>query len=63
MENRNGLVVDARLPKATGTAEPGTALDTLGKVPGTGRITVGAHKGYHTVNFVAEARALNVTHV
>lgn len=61
MENRHGLVVDVRLTKATGTAEPEAALDMLGEVPGSGRITVGADKAYDTAKFVAEARALNVT--
>lgn len=61
MENRNGLVVDARLTKATGTAEPQAALGMLGEVPGRQRITIGADKAYDTAQFVAEARALNVT--
>ena len=34
MENRNGLVVDARLTHATGTAEPEAALAMLGDLPG-----------------------------
>jgi transposase len=61
MENRDGLVVDARLAKATGTVEPEAALEVLGDVPGTQRITVGADKAYDTAKFIAEARALNVT--
>lgn len=61
MENRNRLVVEARLSKATGTAEPQAALDMLSDQPGTHRITVGADKAYDTAKFVAQARALNVT--
>ena len=44
MENRNGLVVDARLTRATGTAEPEAALEMLSQVPGTHQITAGADK-------------------
>jgi transposase len=61
MENRNGLVVDARLTQATGTAEPEAALAMLSEVPGTHRITVGADKAYDTAGFVAQVRGLNAT--
>jgi hypothetical protein len=37
MENRNGLVVDARLTHATGTAEPEEALAMLEALPEAGR--------------------------
>jgi len=61
MENRNGLVVDARLTRARGTAEPQAALAMLGDVSGCHRITVGADKAYDTAGFVAAARELNAT--
>jgi transposase len=61
MENRNGLIVDARLTRATGTAEPGAALDMLGELPCAGDKTVGADKNYDTAAFVAAARELDVT--
>ena len=61
MENRNGLVVDACLTHATGTAEPAAALAMLQALPGAGRKTVGADKNYDTAKFVAESRALGVT--
>jgi len=61
MENRNGLIVDARLTPATGTAEPAAALAMLGDLPGGHRVTVGADKAYDTAGFVAAARELNVT--
>jgi transposase len=61
MENRNGLIVDARLTHATGTAEPEAALAMLGDLPDGGHKTVGADKNYDTAQFVAAARALNVT--
>jgi len=61
MENRNGLVVDARLTQATGTTEPETALAMLADLPGANRVTVGADKAYDTASFVAGARGINVT--
>lgn len=61
MENRHGLVVDARLTPATGTAEPQAACDMVGDLPAGGRITLGADKAYDTAAFVARMRALGVT--
>jgi transposase len=62
MENRSGLVVDAELTRATGTAERVAAVAMLeGVARGTGRITVGADKGYDAADFVMEARELGVT--
>lgn len=59
-ENRSGLVVDARLTQANGTAEREAALSMLGDLPGE-RKTVGADKGYDTEDFVEGCRELNVT--
>ena len=61
MENRNGLVVDACLTRATGTAEPEAALAMLEALPGSGHKTVGADKNYDTAAFVASSRAAGVT--
>jgi transposase len=61
MENRNGLIVDARLTQATGTAEPEAALAMLGARAGGGLITVGADKAYDTAGFVTAAREMTVT--
>jgi hypothetical protein len=61
MENKNGLVVDARLTLATGTAEPEAALAMLSERPGAGKKTVGADKNYDTAAFIAAARERNVT--
>ena len=61
MENKNGLVVDARLTLATGTAEPEAALEMLGELAPTGNKTVGADKNYDTAAFVAAARESKVT--
>ena len=61
MENRNGLVVDARLTQATGVAEPQAASDMISDLPAGGRVTVGADKAYDTAAFVARMRELGVT--
>ena len=60
-ENRNGLIVNAEVFQATGTAEREAALILLEQIAGTRRVTVGADKGYDTKAFVAECRHLNVT--
>jgi hypothetical protein len=61
MENRHGLVVDARLTLATGTAEPEAAEAMVGDLPAGSRITLGADKAYDTAAFVAALRLLGVT--
>ena len=62
MENRNGLIVDVLLAKATGRAERETALAMLDRsLPGQKRITLGGDKGYDVAQFVADLRARNVT--
>ena len=60
VENRNGLIVDAELFQANGTAERDAALIMLEKIPGTKRITVGGDKGFDTFGFVQECRTLGV---
>jgi transposase len=60
-ENRNGLVVGAKLSQATGKAERDVALELIETIPGQHRITLGADKNYDTQDFVAKVRALNVT--
>jgi transposase len=62
MENRNGLVVDWDLTRATGRAEREAALSMLDRLPGKKRRrTLGADKGYDTREFVAELRQRKVT--
>ena len=61
MENRHGLVRDARLTQASGFAEREAALEMLGELPGGGRITAGGDRGYDTADFVAGCRELGVT--
>jgi transposase len=61
MENRNGLIADAEVLQATGTAERDAALLMMEAIPGDHAVTVGADKGYDTKNFVEEARNVNAT--
>jgi transposase len=61
MENRHGLVVDATLTLATGTAEREAALRMAATIPGLRQATLGADKAYDTQDFVTGCRALGVT--
>jgi transposase len=61
MENRNGLIVDALVTPATGSAERDAALTMLGRQAGRHRATLGADKAYDAAAFVADLRALKVT--
>lgn len=60
MENRHGLVVDAVLSEASGTAEREAALEMITRRLAP-RVTLGADKAYDTFDFVERARALGVT--
>jgi transposase len=59
-ENRNGLIVDARLTEANGTAERSTALDMIDENAKPGS-TVGVDKNYDTAEFVAGCRERGCT--
>ena len=61
VENGNGLIVDAEVFQANGTAERDAALVMMEKLPGTKAVTVGGDKGFDTRGFVAECRNLRVT--
>jgi transposase len=61
IENANGLAVAATLTKATGTAEREAAIEMVGALDASHRITVGGDKAYDTADFVAEMRDLGVT--
>ncbi len=61
MENRHGLVVDARLTQADGFAERAAALEMLGELPAGPCVTLGADRGYDTRDFVEGCRLLGVT--
>ena len=54
-ENNHGLIVDARLTEANGTAEREAALDMIKHNAGRGT-TIGADKNYDTTDFVAGCR-------
>jgi len=61
MENRNGLVVDGLVSRATGTAERDAAWCMASRRPERERaITLGADKAYDTKDFVADAGAIGV---
>ena len=61
MENRHGLIVQARVSHASGTAERDTALELLKALPGSRRKTVGADKGYDVASFVHGCRDERIT--
>jgi hypothetical protein len=58
VENRNGLIVDAEVFQANGTAERDAALVMIERLPGTQPLTVGGDKGFDTFGFVEECRHL-----
>jgi hypothetical protein len=60
MENRSGLVVDARVTPADGYGERDAALLMLADRP-RGRVTLGGDKGYDYPAFVTELRRMAVT--
>ena len=59
MENRNGLIAQAQVSQASGTAERNVALKMLSRQPKAK--TLGGDANYNTKAFVAECRALGVT--
>jgi hypothetical protein len=61
MENRHGLIVDALVTAATGTAERDAALTMLGDLPDGQRITVGGDANFDSRFFVRSSRAMGVT--
>jgi transposase len=61
MENRHGLVIDGQISHATGKAERESALAMVARLPGSSPVTVGADKGYDSVEFVAGLRQIGAT--
>jgi transposase len=61
MENRHGLVVGARVSRATGKAERETGRALVEHVPGGFPITVAGDKGYDTREFIAQLRVMGAT--
>jgi hypothetical protein len=62
-ENRNGLIVEAELTQASGTAEreAGLRLTVRQRGRSAGRLSVVAAKGYDAARFVVGVRALGAT--
>ena len=60
-ENRNGLVVNTLVTTAYGAAECHAGLLMAEKLPGCGRVTLGADKGYDQREFIAELRQMEIT--
>jgi transposase len=63
MENRSGLIVQAHLGRATGTAEREAAIRMIDRQsPGSSRrITLAADRGYDAAGFVRDLRQMAVT--
>jgi transposase len=61
MENRSGLVVNARVTQATGTCEREAATEMLAESVDRVRATVGADKGYDCKQFVKDCRSREIT--
>lgn len=61
MENSNGLILDTRMTRATGTAEAEAAADMLEDIATDKPMTVAADKGYDRRSFVARVRKLKIT--
>jgi transposase len=62
MEHRNGLIVDATLTHATGTAEREAALAMIGRIRKPGcRVTLAGDKLFDAASFVSALRANKVT--
>jgi hypothetical protein len=63
MENRNGLVVDARLTQVDGLAERSAAEEMLRgvRVKRRGQVSVGADKEYDTRDFVSTLRPMGIS--
>ena len=61
MENRYGLAVEGCVTRASGYGERAAALEMVGHHAASGRVTLGADKGYDSRDFVAALRLLQVT--
>jgi hypothetical protein len=61
MENRSGLVRDARRTHASGHGACDAALAMVKALPGRRRRTLGMDKGYDSAEFIADCRAAVAT--
>ena len=60
-ENRHGLIIDALVTHATGTAEREAAGAMIADLPDTGHVTVAGDNNYDTKGFVEQLREMGVT--
>lgn len=60
-ENRNGLILDTRMTRATGTAETEGAIDMLEHVATGKPLAVAGDRGYDRRSFVSKAREIKIT--
>jgi hypothetical protein len=58
MEKRHGLVAEAQVVRASGSAERDTAIEMLSEVPGTHPMTVGADKASASVDVEGDSTPL-----
>ena len=64
MENRSGLLVDAKLTRVSGHAERLAALEMIEPYAGRPRaITLGADRGYDAADFVEELARSTCAHM
>ena len=61
MENRHGLVVNAKVTQSTGKAKREAAVALVETLGGSQPITLGADKYYDTRGFVKDIRGMMVT--
>jgi transposase len=61
IENRNGLVAGTLVNHASGHAECEAASALAADLPGSGRLTMGADKGYDRADLVAAMRDMNIS--
>lgn len=61
MQDRNGLIVDHALTQASCDGERTSDVEMIARLPGNRRVSVGADRGYGTVEFINDLRCLNVT--
>ncbi len=61
IDNRHGLATNACVTIASGTAEREAAVKMAGEIPGMGRVTLAADKGYDTRDCIRKLRDRNIT--
>ncbi len=61
IDNRHGLATNACVTIASGTAEREAAVQMAGEIPGMGRVTLAADKGYDTRDCIRKLRDRNIT--